>query len=433
MKTPNFLSFFKKSLRNKNLRNGLVNSTWIIIGKILQILISLIVGILTARFLGPTDYGLISFSTTIITFFLIITNLGLENIIVKEISYNTDDTNKIIGTSIALRIFMALFSIIIILISGFYLFSNSNLYLVLIIMSSLLILKSFDFLDLYYQHFSKSSTTVKIRVVSFLVMVIYKIILLLFNASIFYFAATLVVEAFFYSLLIGYKFFRVINFEFSLKYSFYLLKSGFYFLLSTIFIYLYSEFDKFIIGDFLGTQSLGIYVSQISIANIWTIIPLALVQSFRPFILKQYKLDKKVFLKYFKYLLCLIYWIGILFTFILFLLGNEISLFLYGVEFQGPIFLLPILSFSITLGYLGVARNIWISAENFSAFTIYFFLIGSVSSIVMNLLFIRNFGLYGIAFTSLMTQVIILFFSPLIFRKTSSFTLLLLQAILFKF
>ena len=214
MKTPNFLSFFKKSLRNKNFRIGLVNSTWIIIGKILQILISLIVGILTARFLGPTDYGLISFSTTIITFFLIITNLGLENIIVKEISYNTDDTNKIIGTSIALRIFMALFSIIIILISGFYLFSNSNLYLVLIIMSSLLILKSFDFLDLYYQHFSKSSTTVKIRVVSFLVMVIYKIILLLFNASIFYFAATLVVEAFFYSLLIGYKFFRVINFEF---------------------------------------------------------------------------------------------------------------------------------------------------------------------------------------------------------------------------
>ena len=54
----------------KFLKNATVkNASWLIMGKVAQMAISLIVGVLTARYLGPSNYGLINYASAYTAFF----------------------------------------------------------------------------------------------------------------------------------------------------------------------------------------------------------------------------------------------------------------------------------------------------------------------------------------------------------------------------
>ena len=45
------------------LKNRVVkNAGWMIVGKIFQMVLNLIVGVFTARYLGPSNYGLINYA-----------------------------------------------------------------------------------------------------------------------------------------------------------------------------------------------------------------------------------------------------------------------------------------------------------------------------------------------------------------------------------
>ena len=88
------------------------NASWLISGKIMQILLSLIVGMLTARYLGPENYGLIGYGVAFSSFFISLCTLGINNIIVKEFVDNLDDQGIVLGTTLILRMLSSFFSII---------------------------------------------------------------------------------------------------------------------------------------------------------------------------------------------------------------------------------------------------------------------------------------------------------------------------------
>ena len=59
------------------------NASWMIGCKIAQSVISLIIGMLTARYLGPSNYGLISYAASIAVFLLPLMQLGLIKTLVQ--------------------------------------------------------------------------------------------------------------------------------------------------------------------------------------------------------------------------------------------------------------------------------------------------------------------------------------------------------------
>ena len=46
------------------------NAGWLIGGKVAQMVLSLFVGVLSARYLGPGNYGLISYGSALVSFFM---------------------------------------------------------------------------------------------------------------------------------------------------------------------------------------------------------------------------------------------------------------------------------------------------------------------------------------------------------------------------
>ena len=76
----------KKFFKNKEVNNA----SWLIGGKVLQMAISLVVGVITARYLGPSNYGLIGYGTAYVSFFTAFCSLGLNSVIIKDFIDNND-------------------------------------------------------------------------------------------------------------------------------------------------------------------------------------------------------------------------------------------------------------------------------------------------------------------------------------------------------
>ena len=92
-------------LNSKNMQN----SFWIIGEQIIQMLISLIVGVLSARYLGPENYGTLSYTASFVTFALSIAKLGMDAVVVKKLVDHPEKEGEYIGTSMLYRIIRQLF------------------------------------------------------------------------------------------------------------------------------------------------------------------------------------------------------------------------------------------------------------------------------------------------------------------------------------
>ena len=88
----------------------LSNAMWNIAGKVFQMLITLVVGMLTARYLGPSNYGIIGYTASYVTLFSAVCQLGFDSVAVKEILEYPDRQGKILGSTIFFRVISSLFS-----------------------------------------------------------------------------------------------------------------------------------------------------------------------------------------------------------------------------------------------------------------------------------------------------------------------------------
>ena len=70
----------KELLKNRVAKN----IGWLISGKLIVKILAFLVGIFTARYLGPSNLGLIDYAGAYIAFFSAICTLGINSVIVKH-------------------------------------------------------------------------------------------------------------------------------------------------------------------------------------------------------------------------------------------------------------------------------------------------------------------------------------------------------------
>ena len=85
-------------------KNVVANAGWILACRIIQSLIALVIGMLSARYLGPSNYGLLNYASSIVSFVVPLAQLGLRNILVEEIVSHPEREGQTLGTSIVLSV-----------------------------------------------------------------------------------------------------------------------------------------------------------------------------------------------------------------------------------------------------------------------------------------------------------------------------------------
>ena len=77
----------------------------------------LLVGVWVARYLGPDQFGLLSFAGAFAALFAAIASLGLDGIVVRNLVRRPSERNEILGTALSLKLAGGALSIVLALIA----------------------------------------------------------------------------------------------------------------------------------------------------------------------------------------------------------------------------------------------------------------------------------------------------------------------------
>ena len=165
------------------------NATWIIVCRVIQALLSLIISMLTARYLGPSNYGIINYASSIVAFLVPIMQLGFRNTLVQEFVKKPNEEGKILGTALVLNVISAVFCIIGVI--SFVLIANrgeTDTIIVCSLYSINLIFQALEMSQYWYQVKLLSKYTSIVSLCAYIVVSIYRIYLLITGKSIYWFA-----------------------------------------------------------------------------------------------------------------------------------------------------------------------------------------------------------------------------------------------------
>lgn len=411
------------------------NSIWIIGGQIFQMGLTLIIGMITARYLGPSNYGVIGYTASYVSFFNVICQLGFTSTIVKELLDHKENQGEILGTTIFFRVCTSLISSVI-LTALIYVLDDGDLLVVKVafLQSLSLVFHSFDMIHYWYQSRLESSVSVKIQSMAYLVMAAYKILILATGKSVewFAFSTTLEIAVVAISLLWVYRRSRGQKLTVSFAAGKNILKYSYHFILSGLMATIYSEMDKIMLGQMMSDTAVGYYTAAVKISTMWSFILMAFINSARPVIISSRSNSQEQYIKQLKRLYASIIWIGIVVAFCFTVGGKWLVYLMYGAEYMPATSTLQISAWQTMFAMLGSARGIWIVCENKGKYVKYYLGIGAVINIILNYMLIPVYGAGGAAVATLATQMFTAVFAPLIFKETRAYGKHVLESFLLK-
>ena len=416
------------------LKQILGNSMWQISEKIITMVIGVIVTGIVARYLGTEGYGLVNFVVSIVTLYTAFSTLGMETFVVKDVLKKDKDKNKVLGTSFIIRIIGGIALIIISQITLYIINPKDVITQLLgVIMGSCMIFKSFEVIEYYFQSQMKLKINSIIRIITLIIVSGCKVLVVMLDLGTIGYMFTYLIDALIAGLLlfIYLKLNEKIKFEFDKEYAKELLKKCWYVAISGMMITIYMRIDQVMLGSMLPTKSQnGIYSAAVKIAEMWYFIPLALINSFKPVIMKaKHEDNEKEYKNYVQKLYDMVSIIGVVCGIGITIFSPLIVNIIYGEEYAQSAQILSISVWAGLFATLGSARSVWLVTENLQKYTIAYTLGGCILNVILNSVLIPNYGAYGAAFATLFAQIFSNVFVLMLFKKTRISSMMILKSI----
>ena len=393
--------------KESNSTKVVYNAGWIIGIKIIQSVITLIVGMIIVRYWGPSKYGTLTYASSLVAFAVPIMNLGISNILVQELVISPQKEGETLGTAIAVSFFSSFGCIGLIYI--FTLIANRNdteTIVVCLLYSSNLVFQAFNLLLYWFQAHYLSKITSIISFFAYCLITTYKIILLINLKSIYWFAVS---NAFDYAIiaLVSYIYYKGQNGQklvFSSKTAHYLFSKSKYYIIASMMVTVFAQTDKVMLKIMIDDTSTGYYGAAVACASLASFIFSAIIDSFRTSIFEGKKQDESTFEFRETVLYSIVIYFSLFISIITTLFSSIIIKVLYGEDFTNSIPVLQIIIWYTTFAYIGSVRNIWILANDLQRYLWIINLSGATLNVFLNLILIPRWSICGAALASLLTQ-----------------------------
>lgn len=381
---------------------------WIISCKIVQAILTLVITALTARYLGPSNYGIINYASAVVAFFVPIMQLGLRNTLVQEFVEEPQSSGEILGTSIVLNIVSAVACMIGTL--SFVLVANFNeptTIIVCVLYSINLLFQALEMVQYWFQANLLSRYQSVISLIAYILVSLYKAFLLITEQNIYWFAIAQAVDyaIIAVALLFFYKKISKQTLSFSRERAKKMFGKSKYYILSNIMVTIFGHTDKIMLQWMLGDTETGYYSAALTCATMTSFVFAAIIDSARPAIFENKKINQEKFENSLIGLYAVAIYFALAQSIVITVCSPLIINIIYGTDYIPAVGVLRIIVWFTTFSYLGSVRNIWILAENKYQYLWKINLFGVVANIVLNFLLIPVLGTAGAAIASLGTQI----------------------------
>ncbi|AVO55232.1 flippase [Ectopseudomonas mendocina] len=396
--------------RNSSLRKIIDNIGWLFFDKILRMGIGLFVGAWVARYLGPDQFGLVSYAMAIVAMCGSIAGLGLYGIIVRDLVQRPADTYTTLGTAFVLQSLGGLLAFILtVVVISIVRPADDQIRLIVAVLGFAIIFKSADVVKYWFESQVKSKYSVLVENGIFLVMAAARIYLILVQASLMSFVWITLIEAVLVAggLLLIYK--RnsgpIIDWRFNFLRAKALLLESWPLILSAVASMINMRMDQAMLGSMVSSHVVGNYSAAVRLAEVWLMIPSVIGASVYPAIIEAKGISEQLY----RYRLLLI--TGVMAALVvpvatvISIFSDEIILLVFGGQYSsaGSYLSLYIWTGVPYLIFFVVNQMFYIEGLLKIAFAVSVFSL--FSNILLNSLLIPLFGGEGAALATLITTI----------------------------
>jgi O-antigen/teichoic acid export membrane protein len=413
-------SYIREKWQHAGFQKYFQNMGWAFSGKMFSLVLSFFVGALVARYLGPEKYGVLNYALSFVTIFAFLSSFGIDNILVRDLIKNKEQNENIINTSFVLKLIGGVLVILVSTISSF-IFNDSYTTLLIFIYSLHLLFASLSVLDSYFQSIVKYKYSFIAQFISVIIVSIFKLILIYNKFGTGWFILAIVFDTLISSFIL-YLIFKnkhgKLKLHFDKQLAKKMLSDSWPFILTGAFFLIYTKIDQIMIGQMIDTASLGIYSVGVKLAEVWYFIPTIICGVLFPSIVNSKTTSNELYKKRIKNLLFLIIGVSFSVAFFEFIFAKYLVSFIFGSAYLSSVVVLRIYTWAgIMISIIMVAQQ-YLTIENKTKLIMFSSLLGAVTNIILNLIFIPKFGILGASYATLISYALI----PVIFWSNLKIT-----------
>ncbi len=410
----------KLGIPTKGLGFDYIKNTGLVgISRIVETLISYIIIVLISRYLGAEGLGQYSFIFGFAGLFFIFADLGLNSLMVKDLSKDFSNADSYISNIFSLKLILSILVFVAYFIFIFFV-SSGDVFILLLIVGLMYFFNLFMQIGLSVLQVKSDGMIMSIiyileRVLSLtgaiFVLIIYQS-LVLFMLVLFFSNLIKCFLFWFY----GKKYFQ---FRFDLNQSllFKLVKSAFPFLLIGGFSLIFIRIDTVMLGFMKSYALVGLYSSSYKLIDMLSMVPSLLLVFGFPTLSKLFVSDKNsaklLFEKIISYSLIIVLpvIVGVFFV------GERVLEFIYNFNSFESFIAFKILIIALLFIYLTTIMGYLISSADKQKVFAWIAGIGAFLNILLNFILIPKFSLYGAAFATLFTYLLMFILMYFYIRK----------------
>jgi O-antigen/teichoic acid export membrane protein len=402
-----------KALRlNSEFMRYFNNTSWLFFDRIFKVFVGFLVIMYLTQYLGPKNFGVLSYSQSFVSIFMAFSSLGLSSIIVRELIKYPEKIDLLLGTTFYLTLFTSLFSIVAIgLLNSFYFEDSVSNTLVFIISISIIFQNLNIVIDSYFQYKVLSKYIVYATSIGFLISSALKILLIYNKAELIYFAYALLFDSVVLSLGFIYIYkkqnLNIFSWKFDFRMAKYFLKIAWPLVWVAVSVFIYTRIDQVMIKHMIGDEAVGNYAAAIKVSELFYFIPGIIVSSLFPKLVELKKENEAQYLNLLEKMYRLVIWISIPIAMGIFIFSDMIVNMLYGVDYKEAGRILSILSWGIIFIAVGTVFVKILYVEQYEKKYLYKSMLGVLVNTLLNYFLIKVYGVRGAAFSTLITLFII--------------------------
>lgn len=398
------------------------NSGWLFFDKALRLGGNLLINIWIARYLGPEQFGLLSYVLAFVSLFGAVATLGLDSIVVRELVWHPERQPALLGSAFALKAIGG--SLAGLLAFGTIMLRSDDqlTHLLVAIIAASTIFQAFDTVDFWFQSKVQAKYTVIALDSVFLLMAPIKLLLIWLQAPLVAFAwvvfAELGLNALSRIIVYTWRGNAIWRWRTQLSDAFQLLKVSWPLALSSLAVLIYMKIDQTMLGDMIGPEAVGIYSAATRLSEIWYVLPSVILPSIFPSIVALRNTDQNRYYQRLQWLFNLMVKGAIFIALPVSLFSASIVRTIFGEAFQEAG---PILAIHIWAGlfvFLGLVQHAWDVAENYTLLSMQRTFAGAICNVCCNLLLIPLYGGMGAAIATLLSYACSAFLMNLVFPQT---------------
>ena len=192
------------------------------------------------------------------------------------------------------------------------------------------------------------------------------------------------------------------------------------FIISGLSLAIYMKVNQVMLKEMSDAVSVGNYAVTVKLSELWYFIPMTIASSVFPSIISSREHSKEKYYNRLQYFYDIMVAMAFLIAIPMTFLSEIIIELLFGTEYKLAGAIVSIHMWSGIFVFLGVARGKWIITENFQFYGMIFTITGAVVNVVLNLLFIPEYGGIGAALAIVVSQALSAWLLAGLFEKTRS-------------